>query len=287
MRTNDCCHSRSTVELVLAVAIVVAVAAAGCRTTPFGGGDVRIAGSDTMLPLNRRLAEAYMRDHPGVAVRVTGGGTGEGVRRLLESQADLCAASRPFRPDEIEALNRTFGTIGLRFLVARDALSVYVHPANPIRSLTLDQLGLLFAGRVARWSELGGPDLPVAVVIRPPTSGTHHFFRDHVLGDAAYSEDAEVVPRVGDVIARVASDPRAVGYGDLAHDGEVVDLRVDGVQGAVETVRSGAYPLARYLSFYAVAPPDGVVRNFVEWCVGPEGQRVVDEVGFIALWSDE
>jgi phosphate transport system substrate-binding protein len=222
-----------------------------------------------------------------MAIRVSGGGTGEGVEQLLASAADLCAASRPFRPDEVQALNRGFGTLGLRYLIARDALSVYVHPSNPLRSLDLDQIKRLFAGRVARWSELGGADLPVTVVIRPPSSGTHHFFRDHVLADADYAGDAEVAARVGDVIARVAAEPGAVGYGDLAHDGAVVAVRVDGVDATPGTVRSGDYPLARYLYYYAVEPPDGGLRDYLDWCLGPEGQRLVREVGFIALWTSD
>ncbi len=285
---TGCCRSPSITEVLLVALLGAGLTAAACRTAPFGRpGEVRIAGSDSMLSLNRRLAAAYMRDHPGVAIRVSGGGTGEGVRRLLDSEADLCAASRPFRADEIQALNRGFGTLGIRYLIARDALSVYVHPSNPLTSLTVEQISDLFSGRVTRWSELGGADLPVRVVIRPPSSGTHHFFRDHVLGGRDWAADVEMVGRVVDVIERVAAEEGAIGFGDLAHHGDVVGLRVDGVAAAAGTVRGGDYPLARYLYYYAVKPPEGALRAYLDWCLGPDGQRLVEEVGFIALWVSD
>jgi phosphate transport system substrate-binding protein len=286
---NGCCRWRQAADALLLVLVVTAglVLTLSCGTTPRGDREIVVAGSDTMLPLNRRLAEGYMRGHPGIAVRVSGGGTGRGVEQLLDGAIDLCAASRPFRPDEIEALNRTFGTIGLRYLIARDALSVYVHPSNPVQSLSLAELAGLFSGAVTDWSDVGGAELPVRVVIRPPSSGTHHFFRDHVLGGADYTPTAEVASRVGDVIARVAADPGAVGYGDLAHDGAVDHLLLDGVAPSADTVRRGEYPLARYLYYYSVAPAEGARRDYVEWCLGPDGQRVVEQVGFIAPWIDD
>jgi phosphate transport system substrate-binding protein len=239
-----------------------------------------------MLPLNRLLAQEYMREHPGVAVRVGGGGTGRGVDALLSGRIDLCAASRPFTPDEIRALHDRFDTIGLRFLVARDALSVVVHPSNTVRSLTLAQLAEVFSGRADDWSLVAGEVAPIETVVRPPSSGTHQFFRDHVLQGEAYSATARTAARPDDVISLVSLRPNAVGYGGLSHGAGVVQLRVDGVAATPETVRDGSYPLARYLYFYATRPPAGATKAFVDWCVGVRGQRVVETAGYVALWPD-
>jgi phosphate transport system substrate-binding protein len=265
---------------------IVALWAAGCHTAPAERRDVRIAGSDTMLDLNRRLAEAFMRANPGVAVLVEGGGTGSGIKALLERRVDLAAASRPFTPDEVSGLFEEFGTIGLRFLVARDALSVFIHPANPIRDLDQDQLRALFTGESTNWSAVGGYEEQVVVVNRPPNSGTHRFFRDHVLRGTEYVADAVTVPRTVDVVSAVGAHPGAIGYGAVIFGTELPKVRIDGVEGSVDNVRDGSYPLGRYLYFYATAPPDGNNKLFLDWSLGPEGQAVVSEVGFVPLWMD-
>jgi phosphate transport system substrate-binding protein len=245
---------------------------------------VRIDGSDTMLELNRRLAEAFMRGHPGLAVRVAGGGTRSGVEALIAGEVDLCAASRPFSSDEIAALHERAGTLGVRVLVARDALSVYLNPDNSVADLTLDQLAAIFTGAITNWSELGGRDETITVVVRPPTSGTHRFFRDHVLRGEAFTPSAQVAPRTADVVRTVAGEAGAVGFGGLVYGPDLVHCRIDGTPPSVETVRDGTYPLARYLYFYATEPPGGPVKLFTDWCASPRGQAVVAETGFIPLW---
>lgn len=242
-------------------------------------------GSDTMLPLNRHLATTFMSTHPGAVVVVEGGGTGVGARALIDGRVDLAAASRALAPDEVEALFNETGTLGIRYLVALDAIAIYLHPDNPVTSLSFEQLGGLFSGRMPSWRSVGGGGDGVAVVIRPPTSGTHRFFRDHVLAGGPYASCAVTVRRTQDVIAAVASNADAIGYGGLAYSGDVVHAAVDGIAPNPRTIREGAYPLARYLFYYATEPPDGIVRTYVDWVIGPEGQEAVAETGLLALWA--
>jgi phosphate transport system substrate-binding protein len=258
--------------------------AAGCAVLE-PRSEILITGSDTMLELNRRLAEEFMRAHPGVAVRVEGGGTGAGVEALVAGRVDLCAASRPFTPDEVASLHRRFATLGVRVLVARDALSVYLHPSNPVTDLRLDDLRRVFSGAVASWEELGGRNTAVLPVVRPPSSGTYRFFRDHVLRDLDYATTARTAVRTRDVEQVVGRNPAAIGYGAIVYGRDLVHCRIDGVAPSVESVRNGRYPLARYLYFYAAEPPHGPARDFTDWCVGPAGQTVVAEVGFVPLWA--
>lgn len=246
---------------------------------------MRVTGSDTMLVLNRRLAESYMRVHPGVAIVVAGGGTAVGVESLVAGRCQIGAASRPLLAEEVQALHDSFGTLGLRYLVAQDALSVYLHPSNPVRDLALVDLGRLFDGSVRSWSEVGGDEVPVSVVLRPPSSGTYRFFRDHVLAGRAYAAEAQTVASTRDVVAAVGARPGAIGYGGVAYGAEVAHCAIDGVPPTAENVRDGSYPLARYLHFVTVEPPRGEVRRFIDWCLGPQGQQIVAEVGYIPLWE--
>jgi phosphate transport system substrate-binding protein len=125
----------------------------------------------------------------------------------------------------------------------------------------------------------------VTVVVRPPTSGTYRFFRDHVLDGDDFAPSAVEVSRTRDVVEAVADSPAAIGFGGLVYGNELVHCRIDGVGPSVESVRDGTYPLARYLYFYSTEPPAGATKVFTDWAVSPAGQAVVTEVGFVPLWT--
>ncbi len=274
---------KASFRLLAAAAVVLAAA---CGSVPMKSDrEIRVVGSDTMLELNRRLAEGYMRANPGDAVRVEGGGSGTGIKALLDGTAEVAAASRPLAPSEVAALYDRFGTLGVRFLIAQDALSLFVNAANPIRNLGLEQLREIFSGTVVTWSEISGREDPVTVVVRPPSSGSHRFFRDHVLQGAPYDPAARAVPTTRAVLEAVSRDAAAIGYGGIAYgrDG-VVQVAVDGIVPTADNVRRGLYPLSRYLAFYTSAPPSGLARRFIEWCLSAEGQSIVAEVGYVPLW---
>ena len=266
---------------------MAAAAICGCRSVPPSPErELRIKGSDTMLILNRRLAEGFMRSHPGVSVRVEGGGTSTGVEALIRSEVSICAASRPLAAAEVQRLFDAFGLLGVRIPIARDALSVWVHPENPVRDLSVDELGRIFAGSVGVWSDLGGEDLEINVVVRPPASGTFRFFRDRVLAGGPYSNRAVTAAATRDVVERIAADPGAIGYGGAAYaTAGVRALAIDGALPTAESDEAGGYPLMRHLVFYTAAPPAGLVRTFIDWCQGPQGQAVVAEIGYLPLWS--
>ncbi len=267
--------------------VLCGVLALGCASTPRGADDaIRIVGSDTMLELDRRFAESFMRSHPGTSIVVEGGGSGVGIEALIAGTASIAAASRPLSSDEVAQLYERHQTLGVRFLLAQDALSIYLNAANPIRDLSLDQLRGLFAGTLTDWSQVGGEPGAVEVIVRPPSSGTHRFFRDHVLVGGPYAASATAVPTTRGILAAVAADPRAIGYGGQAYRLEgVVQAAVDGVEPTPENVGRDRYPLSRYLSFYTTEPPAGLARSFIDWCLGEEGQLVVAAVGYVPLWS--
>jgi len=267
--------------------LLAAVALPGCTGSgPHArGGVLRIKGSDTMLLLARRWAEEYMRRNPDVAVYVEGGGSALGIRALINGEADLCTASRTLRAEEAQRLIEKQGSLGLSVLTARDALSVYLHPDNPVRNLTRAQLRGLFTGAITRWDQIGGPPLPVNVISRSPNSGTYLFFEEHILDGAAYTETAHIVPTTMAVIQLVRSDPGAIGYGGGAFSAGVIHASVDDVAPTRENVMNGSYPISRYLYLYTAAVPDGLIKDFIDWTVGSEGQQIVSDVGYIPLWE--
>ncbi len=246
---------------------------------------VRITGSDTMLVLARRWAEAFMSQNRGIVVHVEGGGTGAGIVALVDGRADLAIGSRPLLPSEVQRLNEKHASLGVSFRCARDGVSVFLNPANPIRDIDLPHLKELFAGRIRNWRGVGGEDARVRVVRRPPNSGTHQLFRELVLDEEAYVDDATILPTTSDVVDAIRHDPAAVGYGGLAFAPDLVHCAVGGRPPTPANVRNGSYPLARYLFVHAVRRPRGWPRRFVDFVFSDEGQRIVEEVGFVSLWE--
>ena len=246
---------------------------------------VRVTGSDTMLTLAGRWAEAFMSLNPGIVVRVEGGGTGAGVVALVDGRADLATGSRPLLPSEGQRLNEKHASLGVSFRCARDGVSVFLNPDNPVRDIDLPRLKELFDGRIVNWRVVGGRDARVHILRRPPNSGTHQLFRELVLDEEDYALEATILPTTAAVVDAVRHDTAAVGYGGLAFAPDLVHCAVGGHPPTPANVRNGSYPLARYLYLHAVRRPRGWPRRFVDFVFSDAGQRIVEEVGFVSLWE--
>ncbi len=244
---------------------------------------IRLKGSDTMMILTRLWAEEYMKLHPGISIYVEGGGTATGIEALIKGKADICAASRPLRAEEARRLLQQQGELGVSHLVASDALSIYLHPANPVRNLTLAQVQEIFLGKIQSWKEVGGDDGPIIVLSRSPNSGTYFYFQEHVLGGQEYSAQAKILAGTEAIVSAVAAQRYAIGYGGIAYGGNLVHCKIEGVAPTAENVRNNSYALARYLYFYTARTPRGAVKAFIDWISSRAGQRLVKQIGFIPI----
>ncbi len=274
----------STFALAIAAALTLTQCAPGERHRP-----VTVKGSDTMVILGQRWAEAFMAANPGAVIQVTGGGTGTGIAALLNGTTEICQASRPIKESEQEELQKKFGARATEILVARDGLAVYVHAENPIESLTLEQLRRLYQGEISNWKQVGGPDRPVILYGRENSSGTYAYFKEHVLEAGDFASAMQPLPGTAAVVNAVSKDANGVGFGGDAYAKGVrlVALRKDAdsapVQPTPATVEDGSYPLARGLFFYMRRPPEGEAKAFVDFCLGEAGQKLVSEVGYFPL----
>ncbi|MCS7252737.1 MAG: phosphate ABC transporter substrate-binding protein [Armatimonadota bacterium] len=250
---------------------------------------ITVKGSDTMVILNQRWAEEFMKKHPNATVQVTGGGSGIGIAALINGTTDICAASRPMKPKEIEALKERYGGEPVKFEVALDGISIYVHPKNKVKVLTLEQLRRIYTGEVNDWKEVGGAPGRIVRYGRENTSGTYEFLKEHVLKGADFTDDYQALPGTAAVVNAVSKDRLGIGYGGIAYvrGVRVVSLREDEKSPAYapteENVRKGLYPLSRPLFFYTAKPPTGLIKQFIDFALSPEGQKLVMEVGFIPI----
>lgn len=252
-------------------------------------GAITVKGSDTMVLLGQRWAEEYMKKTPDVTVQVTGGGSGTGISALINGTTDVCQASRAMKADEKEKLRDRYATTGTEIPVARDGLSVYVNASNHIKELTMEQLKLIFTGKVTNWKDLGGADAKIIVYSRENSSGTYVFFKEHVLKNADYTQRAQSMPGTAAVVNAVSKDKNAIGYGGAAYAKgiRIVAVKADAGSPAVTPdlahVQDGTYPLARPLFFYVRNKPAGEIKGFVDWVLSKEGQEIVSKVGYFPV----
>ena len=163
-----------------------------CLTT-FGSMAQRIKGSDTVLPLTQTLSEEYLKTNPSASVTVTGGGSGVGISALLDGTTDIAMASRRIKFGEKMKMKQAKHD-PQEVIVAYDALAVIVHPDNPVRQLTREQLEGIFRGKITNWKEVGGEDRKIVVYSRETSSGTYEFFKESVLGNKNYMSSILSMP---------------------------------------------------------------------------------------------
>ncbi len=278
---------RNSVKIFLNVsfAVLLALTMLSCSSTPVAVGTIRLKGSETMLQLTEMLAAEYMKLNPGVSVYVEGGGTASGVRALIRNEVDICTASRNLKYDEVKILADQYKKIGISYIVAKDALSIYLNPDNPVNNLTMDDLKKIFTCKATNWKTFGGNDDVIQPVIRNPNSGTYLYLKEHVLQEDDYCDKAETEPTMNALIEAVADNVNAVGYGGIGLAKGLKHIKVNGVAPMEENVRNGKYPIIRYLHFYVLDSPEGIVKKFIDWVLSPEGQQIVEKGGYIPLFE--
>jgi len=253
---------------------------------------VTVKGSDTMVQLVSLWAEAFLKMHPDTEISVTGGGSGTGIAALTNGTTDLCAASREIN-DKEESLAQEKRINPTEFTVARDGIAVVVNPKNSVNELTIEQLRKIFTGAYTNWRQVGGLDEAIIVLSRESSSGTYVFFQEHVLNKEDYTQKARLMPATSAIIQATASDEPAIGYVGLGYAAEakgtvkVLRVKKDAAAPAIvpseETVKAATYPIARALYFYANGTPTGAMKDFLEFCQGPAGQKIVSDAGFVTV----
>jgi phosphate transport system substrate-binding protein len=288
---------RPTVCLLLTLGLLTALVS-GCGGQSRVGLVVRNEGSDTMVNIAEAWAEQYHRERPNVWVQVLGGGSGVGIASLIDGNCDLANTSRKMKKDEIAAAKSKRGGDPQEFIVGLDALAIYVHKSNPLESISMEELADLYGeeGRITRWSQLGVPEGTLGTdkiirINRQSGSGTYSYFREAVLGKGKDLKLGSVDANGSkDAVSLVSRTPAAIGYSGMGYaTDEVKTLRVSkrrgerGVAPTVENARNGTYPITRPLQIYAVGKPTGFVGEYLDWIKGPEGQKLVLQLGYVSV----
>jgi phosphate transport system substrate-binding protein len=248
-----------------------------------------------MVNLGQAWAEAFNKIHPDVNIAVTGGGSGTGIAALISDTCDIAESSRAVEEKEIKQA----GAKGITFheeIVALDGIAVVVHPSNPVKDLTMDELRDIFMGNIRNWKAVGGPDMPIVLLSREVNSGTHIFFKEHVLrrgknkGPEEFSPRALMMPSSYAIAEETAHNENTIGYygmGYISPRQKVIavakDVHSPFVEPTLEAIRSNAYPISRPLYLYTNGEPKGILKEFVDFVYSREGQDIVKRTDFVPV----
>jgi phosphate transport system substrate-binding protein len=251
--------------------LVAVIVLTGCS----GGtaGSITEAGSTTVQPVAEKLAEAFKAENPDVTIVIQGGGSSVGIKSCDDGTVDIGAASRELKSSEPNLV---------KHLLARDGIAIITHPSNTVTGLTKEQVQDIFSGKITKWSQVGGENKDIYVVAREEGSGTRAAFEEMVMGEELIKSDAILQPSNGAVRTAVSSTQQSIGFVSFGYvDSSVKSMAVDGVAGTVENAKNGTYPIVRPLYFLTKEQPTGLVKDFIDFCLGPDGQEIVTEEGYI------
>jgi len=248
-------------------------------------GNIVIKGSTTVLPIAQKVSEVYMKANPDVRISISGGGSGNGIKALIDGTTDVADASRFIKDKEIK-LAVEKGRFPVPFAVAYDSIIPVVHPSNPCSNLTLNQLKAMYKGEVKNWKDVGGPDREIVAVSRDTSSGTYEVWHKRVMKKERVYPGALLQASNGAVVQAVSRNKNAVGYIGLGYlDSSVKALSVNGISGSVETTLNGTYPISRPLFMFTNGWPKGETASFINFVLHPQkGQKYVSDAGYVPLY---
>ncbi len=251
--------------------------------------NIKIKGSDTVLPLSQKEAETFMKKNKTAKITVTGGGSGVGIAAFVDGSTDIAMSSRKMKMSEKMKMQDA-GKAFKEVIIANDALSVIVNPANKVSQLTREQIEGIFTGKITNWKEVGGDDEKIVAYSRESSSGTFEFFKEHLLNNKNYGTAILMMPATGAVVQSVSQTKGAIGYVGFAYiEKNIKAIKISYDKGktfiepTVVNAKNKTYPVVRPLYYYYLTKDEAKVKTFVDYILSEEGQKVVNEVGYISL----
>jgi phosphate transport system substrate-binding protein len=244
-----------------------------------------IKGSDTLgAKLVPQLAEAFKAKHPETTFDIAAEGSTTGIAAIIDGTAQIGMASRRAKPSEVGAASGK-GVNMKPTIVAYDGIAVIVNSANSIKGLSKKQVEQIFTGDVTDWSAVGGSPGQISVYTRNTSSGTYSEFKELAMKKRDYAPSAQKMAGNEQIASEVGKNANGVGYVGLAYTkaGGIKVMPIDGAVPSVKSVQAKSYPYARPTFYYTNGEPSGVAKEFVDFTLGPVGQKIVLQVGFVPV----
>ena len=264
----------------LLITLGIAVLASGAQADR-----LVIKGSDTLgAKLVPQLAEAFKAQHPDTTFDIAAEGSTTGIAAIIDGTAQIGMASRRAKPAEVGAASGK-GVNMKPTIVAYDGIAVIVNSGNPIKGLTKKQVEQIFTGEVTDWSAVGGSAGKISVYTRNTSSGTYSDFKELAMKKRDYAPSAQKMAGNEQIASEVGRNANGIGYVGLAYTkaGGIKVAAIDGGLPTIQSVHAKTYPYARPTFYYTNGEPSGVAKEFLDFTIGPAGQKIVLQVGFVPI----
>lgn len=285
MRQRTCAALLLTAALAASPLTACTGAATPPTTQPSAGsqatltGTVVTNGSTSMEKVIKALIEQFRTVEPGITVTYEPTGSGSGLEAAANGSADLGLASRALKESEKATLTEV--------VVAKDGIAIVVHPDNPVEDLTVEQVASIAKGEFTNWSQLGGPDEPIAVIGREAGSGTRSAFEELTATEDACRYHQELTS-TGAVLTAVSTTPGAIGYASLSSVEQTVKLlSIAGVPCTEATILDGTYPIQRPFIFALKTdtPLSEAAQAFYEFALSADASALYTAAGVVPAAS--
>ena len=257
-----------------------------CASQAIATETIVIKGSDTLgAKMVPQLAEAFKAKMAAegidVAFEIAAEGSSTGVASVIDGTAEIGMSSRDPKEKEI-AKAKSKGVKMDTTVVARDGIAIIVNEANPIESITLEEIELIFSGDIADWAAISMQTGSISSYTRNTSSGTYAVFQKMAMSSRDYGSETQKMAGNEQIAAEVAKNKNGIGYVGLAYI-ETPGVKVLSVEGSQPDVKD--YPLARPLYYLTNGskPLSPLAQQFVDFSLSPEGQEIVKRVHFLPV----
>jgi len=273
------------------------------------GGAIAVVGYNDMRDMLEAMVSLFVAAHPKARFELDLRGTRFAPAALAAGTSAFAPMGGEFTPQQLESYRAVARADPLLFRVAHASLSpralsgplaIFVHPDNPLTSLTLTQAAQAFTGQAARWGALGATgawaDRPIHPYGLKPETVLGIFAKQKVLSGREFGKEFAGFPQSADVVEKLSNDTSGIGF--AAANRRSASVRAlalapraqdEPVAPTAENMVDGRYPLDRFLLIYARRPLLPLVREFLRLVLSREGQEVVaaSPQGYLPLSAAE
>lgn len=306
-------------SILICMLLVFSMALAGCASQPpavptenNAAGDkvketdskfkaqVTFNGSSTLAPVISAISTDFIEGNTtwnkvdssfpeeNIAIYVSAGGSGAGVKAVLEDTTDFGMLARNIKDEEKQKIGdaKVF-TLGI------DALTISINPENPLAKLkddlSTEVVKKIFAGEYKFWDEVDSklPHREIVVVIRDLSGGAHEVFQKSVMGETQIRPDAIQSPSMGALVTKIIENKDAIGYASFGmvnqNKGKLIPLKVDGIEPTEENIVNGSYKISRPLIVVKKGELTPAQKSFMDVVTSEKGAAIIEKMGFVPV----
>ncbi|MCB2288220.1 phosphate ABC transporter substrate-binding protein [Clostridium sp. CS001] len=246
-------------------------------------GDITAAGSTALQPLAEIAAKKFLDKNPGATVNVQGGGSGTGLKLVLEGSVEI--GNSDIYANEKEGIDAA----ALKdHKVAVVGIAAVTNNKVKVDSLTKQQLIDIFTGKIKNWKEVGGADIAITVINRPKSSGTRQVFKKYALDGkeevAGLTQDSS-----GAVKGAIVKTDGAISYLALSYFADAANkeglniLKIDGVEANAENISTDKYKTWAYEHMYTKGEPTELTKAYLDYMVSDDMKASIIKLGYIPM----